>query len=88
MVTLRPRDSLLFFNWDAMILDWDSKFFSRGVPGLTVTFCNKITGIAQLDFIRLIGLIVIYEAAHHIKKKTSGAQSMTYCVAKINCLKK
>ena len=42
----RPRNSLFFFlNWDSMALDWDSRFFTRRVPGLTITICNKITGM-------------------------------------------
>ena len=32
-----------FFNWDSLVLDWDSWFFTRWVPGLTITICNKIT---------------------------------------------
>ena len=31
------------FNWDLLVLDWDSWFFSRWVHGLTVTICNKMT---------------------------------------------
>ena len=32
-----------FWNWDSMVLDWDSWFFKRWVSGLTITICNKIT---------------------------------------------
>ena len=31
-------------NWDSLVLDWDSWFCSRWVPGLTITISNKITG--------------------------------------------
>ena len=41
----RPRNSLFFFNWDSMVLDWDSWFFTRWVPGLAITICNKITAM-------------------------------------------
>ena len=34
---------LVFLNWDSLILDRDSWFFTRWVPGLTITICNKIT---------------------------------------------
>ena len=34
---------LLFLNWESLVLDWDSWFFTRWVPGLTITICNKIT---------------------------------------------
>ena len=30
-----------FFIWDLMFLDWDSIFFTRWVPGLTITICNQ-----------------------------------------------
>ena len=32
-----------FFNWDSLVLDWDSWFFTKWVPGLAITICNKIT---------------------------------------------
>ena len=32
-----------FLNWDSMVLHWDSWFFTRWIPGLTITICNKIT---------------------------------------------
>ena len=38
----RPRDSLVL-NWVSMVLDRDSWFFSRWVPGIMITICNKIT---------------------------------------------
>ena len=33
----------LFLNWESLVLDWDSWSFTRWVPGLTITICNKIT---------------------------------------------
>ena len=33
----------LFLNWESLVLDWDSWFFTRWAPGLTITICNKIT---------------------------------------------
>ena len=33
-----------FLNWDSMVPEWDSLFyFTRWVPGLTMTICNEIT---------------------------------------------
>ena len=39
-----------FLNWDSMVLEWDSKFFTRWAPGLTihVTICGKITDKIKL----------------------------------------
>ena len=36
---------LVFLNWDSLVMDWNSWFCTRWVPGLTihVTICNKIT---------------------------------------------
>ena len=30
-------------NWDSLVMERDSWFFTRWVPGLTITICNKIT---------------------------------------------
>ena len=32
-----------FFNWDSLVLEWDLWFFTKSVPGLTITIWNKIT---------------------------------------------
>ena len=32
-------------------MDWDSWFFTRWVPGLTITFCNKITALSVLGIV-------------------------------------
>ena len=37
---------LFFFNWDSLALEWDSWFFTRWVPGLTITIFFKITATA------------------------------------------
>ena len=34
---------VIFFNWDLLVLDWDSWFYTRWVPGLTITIHDKIT---------------------------------------------
>ena len=34
---------VFFFNWDSLVMDWDSWFFARWIPELTITICNKIT---------------------------------------------
>ena len=34
-------------NWDSLVLDWDSRFFARSVPGLTITICNKIIAFVR-----------------------------------------
>ena len=34
-------------NWDSLVLDWYSRFFTRGVPGLTIAICNKITAVTN-----------------------------------------
>ena len=34
---------LVFLNWDSLVLDWNSWFFTGWVPRLTITICNKIT---------------------------------------------
>ena len=42
-------DVLFFFlNWDLSVMDRDSWFFTRWVPGLTMTICNKISAISSL----------------------------------------
>ena len=41
---IKPQ-GLMFLNRDSMVLDWDSWFFTRWVPWLTITICNKITEI-------------------------------------------
>ena len=38
---------LMFFNWDLLVLDWYSQFFTRGVPGPTIAICNKITTVTN-----------------------------------------
>ena len=51
-VVTRPRDSMFFFNWDSTVLEWDSWFFTRGVPGLTITICNKISASSdQMEYL-------------------------------------
>ena len=35
----------LLFNWDSLVMDKDLKLFTRWVPGLAITICNKITVI-------------------------------------------
>ena len=35
---------LVFFNWDSLVMDRDSWFFTRWVSGLTKTILNKICG--------------------------------------------
>ena len=37
--------SSVFFNWDSLVMDRDSWFFTIWVPGLTITICNKIAVI-------------------------------------------
>ena len=37
----------MFFNWDSLVLDWYSQFFIRGVPGLAIAICNKITAVTN-----------------------------------------
>ena len=32
-----------FFNWDSLVQGWDSRCFTKWIPGLTITTCNKIT---------------------------------------------
>ena len=34
---------VIFFNWDLLVLDWDLWFYTRWVPGLTITIHDKIT---------------------------------------------
>ena len=34
---------VIFFNWDLLVVDWDSWFYTRWIPGLTITIHNKIT---------------------------------------------
>ena len=47
LVTQRPKlfqfRTRWFLNWVSIVLDWDSCFFTRWVPGLTITISNKIT---------------------------------------------
>ena len=46
---LKIQTRLLFFlNWESLVMDWDSWFFIKWVPGLTITICNKITGSTQI----------------------------------------
>ena len=40
---LHKDPGLLFLNWDSKVVKWDSWIFTRWVPGLTITICNKIT---------------------------------------------
>ena len=33
---LQKTQGLMFLNWDSMVLDWESLFFTRWVPGLII----------------------------------------------------
>ena len=37
----------IFFNFDSLVLDWDSWLFIRWVPRLTITICNKVTLVGR-----------------------------------------
>ena len=50
---LSTSDSLLFLNWDSLVLDRDSWLFTRWVPGLTIPFCNKIINIHAVDVLHM-----------------------------------
>ena len=34
------------FDWNSMILHWDSRLFMKWVPGLTIAICNKIIALS------------------------------------------
>ena len=36
-----------FLNWNSLVMARDSWFFTRWVPGFTITICNKITGSSR-----------------------------------------
>ena len=42
-VVTKDSETHWFLNWDSVFLNWDSWFFTRWVPGLTITMRNKIT---------------------------------------------
>ena len=62
-----------------MVLDWDSSFFTRWVPGLTITICNKITAmyvyvvvnfLSQVIFVFLLFLgMIMYANEVETKEK-------------------
>ena len=52
----------MFFNWDSLVLDWYSQFVTRGVPGLTIAICNKITAVVN-DLSTTPGLSLRFQIA-------------------------
>ena len=38
---------LVFFSRGSLVLDWESWFFTRWVPGLNITICNNITVVTS-----------------------------------------
>ena len=52
----------MFFNWDSLVLDWYSQFFTRRVPGLTIAICNKNTAVAN-DLSTTQGLSLRFQIA-------------------------
>ena len=60
----------MFLNWESLVLDWYSQFFTRGVPGLTIAICNKITAVTN-DLSTAPGLSLRFQIAGSVYAKSA-----------------